>query len=84
MSPDDFDARSAHELRRDIFTRDEPIELFFEAAAQLPEVRFHVTGTIAAPTSAFSRRSRTMLGLQTSCRTQTMSCFYSPPMRSSA
>ena len=26
------------------FTRDEPIELFFEAAAQVPEVRFHVTG----------------------------------------
>jgi len=26
------------------FTRDEPIELFFQAAALLPEVRFHVTG----------------------------------------
>jgi glycosyltransferase involved in cell wall biosynthesis len=26
------------------FTRDEPIELFFEAAARVPEVRFHVTG----------------------------------------
>jgi glycosyltransferase involved in cell wall biosynthesis len=26
------------------FTRDEPIELFFRAAAQLPEIRFHVTG----------------------------------------
>lgn len=26
------------------FTRDEPIELFFRAAAQVPEIRFHVTG----------------------------------------
>jgi glycosyltransferase involved in cell wall biosynthesis len=26
------------------FTRDEPIELFFKAAAELPEVQFHVTG----------------------------------------
>lgn len=26
------------------FTRDEPIELFFRAASQLPEIRFHVTG----------------------------------------
>lgn len=26
------------------FTRDEPIQLFFEAAARLPEVRFHMTG----------------------------------------
>jgi glycosyltransferase involved in cell wall biosynthesis len=26
------------------FTRDEPIELFFRAAAKVPEVRFHVTG----------------------------------------
>jgi glycosyltransferase involved in cell wall biosynthesis len=26
------------------FTRDEPIELFFRAAALVPEVRFHVTG----------------------------------------
>ena len=26
------------------FTRDEPIELFFKAAAQLPDVHFHVTG----------------------------------------
>lgn len=26
------------------FTRDEPIELFFKAAAQLPDVSFHVTG----------------------------------------
>ena len=26
------------------FTRDEPIETFFKAAAELPDVRFHVTG----------------------------------------
>ena len=26
------------------FTRDEPIELFFQAAARLPDIRFHVTG----------------------------------------
>jgi hypothetical protein len=26
------------------FTRDEPIELFFRAAARVPEVNFHVTG----------------------------------------
>src|SRR5207244_6120805 len=26
------------------FTRDEPIELFFHAAAQVPDVSFHVTG----------------------------------------
>lgn len=26
------------------FTRDEPIELFFRAAAQLPDIAFHVTG----------------------------------------
>ncbi len=26
------------------FTRDEPIELFFQAAARLPEIHFHVTG----------------------------------------
>jgi len=26
------------------FTRDEPIQLFFEAAARLPDIRFHVTG----------------------------------------
>ena len=26
------------------FTRDEPIEMFFKAAAQLPEISFHVTG----------------------------------------
>ena len=26
------------------FTRDEPIELFFEAAARVPDVKFHVTG----------------------------------------
>jgi glycosyltransferase involved in cell wall biosynthesis len=26
------------------FTRDEPIELFFKAAALLPEINFHVTG----------------------------------------
>jgi glycosyltransferase involved in cell wall biosynthesis len=26
------------------FTRDEPIELFFRAAARLPDIRFHVTG----------------------------------------
>lgn len=29
------------------FTRDEPIELFFEAAARLPDIAFHVTGNHA-------------------------------------